>query len=344
MQPRPRGCAGSSPHTRGAHAPVVPGRSLSRIIPAYAGSTAPRRPRVPGDPDHPRIRGEHIKISVTADTKRGSSPHTRGAPFGTHRVPVDVRDHPRIRGEHVNLLIVSDLPPGSSPHTRGAPSPPRTVRFHRGIIPAYAGSTVPEARRQQRRADHPRIRGEHHYISCSLATSRGSSPHTRGAPRRRLRDRRHSRIIPAYAGSTSPTTPHGARQRDHPRIRGEHLRLGAILRQKRGSSPHTRGARRLSGRAPICAGIIPAYAGSTPISRSPTRPARDHPRIRGEHFRHAPSAGRRQGSSPHTRGARRDPVVVAEDLGIIPAYAGSTQRRTALGWRPRDHPRIRGEH
>ena len=70
----------------------------------------------------------------------------------------------------------------------------------------------------------------------------------------------------------------------------------------------------------------------------------DHPRIRGEHLRgflEVPGYG---GSSPHTRGARVDDYFYDHPKVIIPAYAGSTQRRTAPDWRPRDHPRIRGEH
>ena len=154
----------------------------------------------------------------------------------------------------------------------------------------------------------------------------GSSPHTRGARRRRAR-----------------TPPPGG---DHPRIRGEH--------------PAGRRAARDAD------GIIPAYAGSTgsvgfsvfsPPGSSPhTRGARvvrpvvdavrrDHPRIRGEHsciavlerpgwgiipayagstFNETGDALREMGSSPHTRGA----LCIS---GI------STNR-------PRDHPRIRGEH
>ena len=113
-------------------------------------------------------------------------------------------------------------------------------------------------------------------------------------------------------------------------------------------------------------GIIPAYAGSTrswcsrrrassgssPHTRGAPTPSLtrqpasgDHPRIRGEHF-----LG----------------VVAERDVrGIIPAYAGSTEKEVRLRLRPAgssphtrgalvastsaypmilDHPRIRGEH
>ena len=53
----------------------------------------------------------------------------------------------------------------------------------------------------------------------------GSSPHTRGA---RCRDFYHIPsvwIIPAYAGSTSWTAMARRMPKDHPRIRGEHVKL-----------------------------------------------------------------------------------------------------------------------
>ena len=92
-----------------------------------------------------------------------------------------------------------------------------------------------------------------------------------------------------------------------------------------GSSPHTRGA-------PQC-------------RRSSSGTGEDHPRIRGEHLQRVAS--------------------VAEEVGIIPAYAGSTDDQPTMdaykgGSSPhtrgalrharpgiitgRDHPRIRGEH
>ena len=102
---------------------MVPSHSsfAQRIIPAYAGSTAARR--------------------CSPRPVRGSSPHTRGARGGPPQRRGPVEDHPRIRGEHV-AAVGGILP---------------VV----GIIPAYAGSTVP-------------------YDEGGGAIG-GSSPHTRGA-------------------------------------------------------------------------------------------------------------------------------------------------------------------
>ena len=212
------------------------------------------------------------------------------------------------------------------------------------IIPAYAGSTgVPESE-MLRAADHPRIRGEHNPRNCSTVAVNGSSPHTRGAPKLTRWTGRQWRIIPAYAGSTLACRESSREGPDHPRIRGEHVVQDEIPDRDTGSSPHTRGAPELPDRIAHRAGIIPAYAGSTPAGRFSSRRGRDHPRIRGEHLERLLDPGGFGGSSPHTRGAQKLRDTVSGPRGIIPAYAGST--RCARGRRARrpDHPRIRGEH
>ena len=111
-----------------------------------------------------------------------------------------------------------------------------------------------------------------------------------------------------------------------------------------GSSPHTRGARPVQSQPRGRARIIPAYAGSTPIGVDPRRRSPDHPRIRGEHSTYKIGTLKATGSSPHTRGAPFLPAVRPSDVGIIPAYAGSTRRNAISSYSRRDHPRIRGEH
>ena len=172
----------------------------------------------------------------------------------------------------------------------------------------------------------------------------GSSPHTRGAQQESILFVRHTRIIPAYAGSTLANFPVESADWDHPRIRGEHLRSVVPSFGYCGSSPHTRGARVQHQPVKAQPRIIPAYAGSTRIHRNVAELIADHPRIRGEHGTAEIAERLDSGSSPHTRGAldRGDhPSVSAR---IIPAYAGSTGRSGLDGLDPADHPRIRGEH
>ena len=153
----------------------------------------------------------------------------------------------------------------------------------RRIIPAYAGSTPAAPPRAVAGKDHPRIRGEHHLPYWRHNGRVGSSPHTRGAPCWPATTRDPTRIIPAYAGSTTPPTLRPSCSPDHPRIRGEHVRAAADLLVLAGSSPHTRGAPHGAFVGPFLFGIIPAYAGSTTAHYRRGWARKDHPRIRGEH-------------------------------------------------------------
>ena len=174
-----------------------------RIIPAYAGSTAGGFPRSSAIQDHPRIRGEHRRRHRLRRHCGGSSPHTRGAlvtfrplfnreriipayagstPSPPRRRPYR-RDHPRIRGEHRRRPTPSCRTRGSSPHTRGARHFEVIVDPIQRIIPAYAGSTSCAPKPTAKSRDHPRIRGEHFQTFMADIADRGSSPHTRGAPR-----------------------------------------------------------------------------------------------------------------------------------------------------------------
>ena len=318
--------------------------------------------------DHPRIRGEHNGVLGRRGDDLGSSPHTRGAqPLflaerRDHRIipayagstlsggrrGAAEPDHPRIRGEHIESFVWSHAASGSSPHTRGARPVATGALRHRGIIPAYAGSTWTRSRSGSASGDHPRIRGEHFPEPGFDVGQAGSSPHTRGAHVPRHGHHREKRIIPAYAGSTpiaakpdnlvmgsSPHTrgAHTGRTgwrplvRDHPRIRGEHAGSRSGPMGGAGSSPHTRGARVHQTTMTTRRGIIPAYAGSTRPTRRQAGYAPDHPRIRGEHGPPRSISTSQTGSSPHTRGALSDAWRHWPVSGIIPAYAGSTRVR-----------------
>ena len=100
-------------------------------------------------------------------------------------------------------------------------------------------------------------------MSSILNRFRGSSPHTRGAPKPRVGIEVAYGIIPAYAGSTEANSLDGQTMADHPRIRGEHQAMATSTTTTNGSSPHTRGARADEPRHRRRKRIIPAYAGST---------------------------------------------------------------------------------
>ena len=143
---------------------------------------------------------------------------------------------------------------------------------------------------------------------------------------REHRDDHDGGIIPAYAGNTLPF-----------------ILYCLVIR---GSSPHTRGT-------------LKFLVGQR-------RFGRDHPRIRGEHFRHlqgdaghrgiipayAGNTGRfnvhgtvKRGSSPHTRGTLGRPSGHQGLSWDHPRIRGEHSARGSRGCPTRrDHPRIRGEH
>ncbi len=109
-----------------------------------------------------------------------------------------------------------------------------------------------------------------------------------------------------------------------------------------GSSPLTRGGRRAFFLRCRCGGLIPAYAGRTPQAPDRTRDRGAHPRLRGADRGRKNLAIFQRGSSPLTRGGRRNYACCFWFFGLIPAYAGRT---VVWGLRRRRwwaHPRLRG--
>ena len=152
------------------------------------------------------------------------------------------------------------------------------------------------------------------------------------------------RLIPAHAGKTSTSFRATLRVMAHPRSRGENTYRRTGSRLMPGSSPLTRGKRRVHREAASLRRLIPAHAGKTqpPNPGSAVDPA--HPRSRGENSPHTRVRMAFPGSSPLTRGKRQITVLSGGDLGLIPAHAGKT-RASRMDWPPAPaHPRSRGEN
>ena len=213
-----------------------------------------------------------------------------------------------------------------------------------GIIPAYAGSTGSQAVASRPHRDHPRVCGEHLTFTVPFSTAPGSSPRMRGALLRALRGPGRGGIIPAYAGSTRPTRRMRQSPEDHPRVCGEHSSSWRLMPTRRGSSPRMRGAQCAAPCGALPSRIIPAYAGSTASSTSSCRTGEDHPRVCGEHRMTSSGELASGGSSPRMRGARALADRIEREMGIIPAYAGSTLGARGGGRDMGDHPRVCGEH
>ena len=252
---------GSSPLTRGKHSDDgADGRRMG-LIPAHAGKTS--RAQAASSPfgAHPRSRGENSLTETAQQIDWGSSPLTRGKlraeanndtnaglipahagkTSGGHSRPGPRGAHPRSRGENASAVLPFISTTGSSPLTRGKLSPYERARDFAGLIPAHAGKTLGLRRERRPRRAHPRSRGENDRAEDATSLKLGSSPLTRGKPRRRRDVERLPGLIPAHAGKTAARPRSGSPRRAHPRSRGENINLLGGAGAAAGSSPLTRG-------------------------------------------------------------------------------------------------------
>ena len=155
------------------------------------------------------------------------------------------------------------LEEGSSPLTRGKPSSRRSAATSSGLIPAHAGKTTCGTSQSTVGRAHPRSRGENTGRESGTASSKGSSPLTRGKRGRTASIRRACGLIPAHAGKTDGGAPALVSGGAHPRSRGENWNGAHHIRKIQGSSPLTRGKRWPTASFGVDQGLIPAHAGKT---------------------------------------------------------------------------------
>ena len=109
--------------------------------------------------------------------------------------------------------------------------------------------------------DHPRLRGEKISSVMFVSIVAGSPPLTRGKEMSACDGRLLRGITPAYAGKSFRPHIEDSNQQDHPRLRGEKLKLIPVKLRQSGSPPLTRGKVRNEIDNRLYARITPAYAG-----------------------------------------------------------------------------------
>ena len=233
---------------------------------------------------------------------------------------------------------------GSSPLTRGKRDASQRGDQLCRLIPAHAGKTCCGGCECVDPWAHPRSRGENFEGGELAACSGGSSPLTRGKRLACCRVALSVRLIPAHAGKTHALRSGRGDVQAHPRSRGENAGSPACLPRTAGSSPLTRGKRRVLIFVRSNTRLIPAHAGKTRGTQRQCCQTAAHPRSRGENLIAPLITLTRAGSSPLTRGKRS----VREDewamTGLIPAHAGKTSFHLRLLRSSRAHPRSRGEN
>ena len=118
--------------------------------------------------------------------------------------------------------------------------------------------------------------------------------------------------------------------RDHPRLRGEYHYICQTRTKRWGSPPLARGIQLWRQPSNLESGITPACAGNTLLLRTNETSSWDHPRLRGEYRTHQLFARRLKGSPPLARGIQCLSCPVVSHLGITPACAGNTLKKSLI--------------
>ena len=172
-------------------------------------------------------------------------------------------EHPRARGENIQGKAESIVTAGTSPRTRGKRRNSGFWPWPCRNIPAHAGKTLSSLKDKVTSTEHPRARGENMppqkpHLSCA-----GTSPRTRGKLYGTFSDGGRLRNIPAHAGKTRAAVLLSALTPEHPRARGENVKVGFLTCSNSGTSPRTRGKPHpVTGEERIYRNI-PAHAGKT---------------------------------------------------------------------------------
>ncbi len=193
--------------------------------------------------------------------------------------------------------------------------------------------------------EHPRLHGENGPVSVADDVHAGTSPPTRGKPASIRPGSVLHRNIPAYTGKTNGFMLRAALFKEHPRLHGENAISCCNCSWRSGTSPPTRGKLGHVVRARPLRRNIPAYTGKTRRGRCPPASSAEHPRLHGENEHKREAGVDLVGTSPPTRGKRRQSQARGEPVRNIPAYTGKTLRKASSflskpSPNPRPHERI----
>ena len=149
----------------------------------------------------PLTRGTHDTLLDLANYCR-FIPAYAGNSSLIHSSLMETTVHPRLRGELASCKCVCSHEHGSSPLTRGTQRHSSRGPYRRWFIPAYAGNSWIQCAAQRCSTVHPRLRGELFIVGVNVKSRVGSSPLTRGTPKRGAPVSGSGRFIPAYAGNS----------------------------------------------------------------------------------------------------------------------------------------------
>ena len=265
------GREGSSPRGRGKRHPVRHRRARKRLIPAWAGKTHLRYSLRTGYRAHPRVGGENWPTRGAGSSACGSSPRGRGKREEAHLTHGRVRLIPAWAGKTESRARWARLT-AAHPRVGGENYISLRLNGHRGwLIPAWAGKTRILHDRSHRRGAHPRVGGENVSMAPLGSQGWGSSPRGRGKQRHTTKTLTFVRLIPAWAGKTGVYLVTTVYWLAHPRVGGENAQWKSRASRNCGSSPRGRGKPDSAKRERYVPGLIPAWAGKTPLKNQHTK-------------------------------------------------------------------------
>ena len=288
---------------------------------------AGERPAIDGT--SPRSRGNHHRGGRRSIRAR-YIPALAGEPAPVRPTCRPHSVHPRARGGTHDLIFPRADVWGTSPRSRGNPGRPRSRGARRRYIPALAGEphrldATPSCPRV-----HPRARGGTADTSGSVSAAVGTSPRSRGNPSRSRPGGTTCGYIPALAGEPRRSATCVGSFKVHPRARGGTERILGLSLVVRGTSPRSRGNRPGRRLRPAGQGYIPALAGEP--SRRPGASAAEsvHPRARGGTHPSGQRVDPMSGTSPRSRGNRRQRTEPSSHHRYIPALAGEPPKKRRI--------------
>ena len=279
---------------------------------------------------YPRGRGKPRPAARRAG-RVGLIPARAGKTRGRRRRRAGMWAHPRAGGENPHTFFKPAQRSGSSPRGRGKRGGDGGECRDSRLIPARAGKTGREHLGHPRMAAHPRAGGENASAILSKSLTPGSSPRGRGKPSSLLATPTAYRLIPARAGKTEYSFGIIAVPAAHPRAGGENTRGYITWADITGSSPRGRGKHLRPSGPSYRVRLIPARAGKTSSGASKHPSTWAHPRAGGENRMRVSNRTATDGSSPRGRGKPPGHLVLGQPHRLIPARAGKTPTRWALG-------------
>ncbi len=234
-----------------------------------------------------------------------------------------------MRRDHVELGLGKALDERPTLHAQGPP-PLELLQLHaRGTNPACAGTTLTDWLWPPETSDQPRMRRDHAGLGRDAEQVVGPPPHARGPPHPARVPGTGQGTTPACAGTTEGSCGHFRRERDHPRMRGDHQTFVLEVLGGEGPPPHARGPHGRHRAGGGWHGTTPACAGTTWAAPCRRGVARDHPRMCGDHVTQSMARSPTEGPPPHVRGPLPALNLSALPCRTTPACAGTTIREVA---------------